>query len=226
MRVLVDSLVADSANHMMDSLQHAKDQIAFEIFNPFLSPGQIALIIETFQPDIVLLDPAWFSISVLILSLIRITGKVDTRTVIASPHIDDVTKIRVAHRNFFDVVETQTSLEELLDSLHRIHNGTSSLQQDPLWLRIPKPSGIPDISQGPRDNTDVAILDLVCIGLHDADIAEALAFSLQTVKNRISQMLARTGVRNRTQLAWQYSQQQLTASMMQNIQNKSIGQRL
>lgn len=225
-RVLVDSLVADSANHLMDSLQHAEPQIAVEIFDPFLSPAQIASIIESFQPDLVLLDPAWFPVSVLVLSLIRLTAKAHTRTVIALPHIDDVAKIRVAHRNFFDVVGTQTSSDELLDSLHRIHNGTSSLEQDPLWLRIPKPSGTPDISQGPKDHTDVAILDLVCIGLHDAHIAEALAFSLQTVKNRISQMLTRTGVQNRTQLAWQYSQQQLTASMMQNIQNESVSRRL
>lgn len=225
-KVLLDSLVADSAPHLVESLQHAEPQIAFEVFNPFLLPGQIATIIETFQPDIILLDTAWFPISVLILSLIKLTGSMHTRTVIASAHVDDVLKIRVAHRNFYDVITTTSSSEALISSLHRIQKGDSLLESDHLWRRIPKPLRIPDMSQGPRDQTDIAILDLVCIGLHDAHIAEALAFSLQTVKNRISQMLTRTGAQNRTQLAWQYSQQQLTASMMQNIENESISRRL
>lgn len=226
MKVLLDSLVATSADRHMQSLLHSESEISVEIFDPFLSPGDITAVFETFQPDIVLLDPAWFPVSVLILAIIHLDNNGRTRAVIASPLIDDVVKIRVAHRNFFDVIHTNTSSEDFIDSLRHIHDGSSSLEHDSLWQRIPKPSGVPNMSLGPKDHTDIAILDLVCIGLHDAHIAEALGFSLQTVKNRVSKMLARTGIENRTQLAWQYSQQLLTASMMQNVENENIRRRL
>ena len=74
------------------------------------------------------------------------------------------------------------------------------------------------MSLGPRDQTDLDILEPICVGSRDSDIAEIVALSLQRVKNRISAMLERTGLENRTQLAWQFTNQQLVASMLDNIQ--------
>ena len=48
---------------------------------------------------------------------------------------------------------------------------------------------------------------LICVGMQDVDIANVVHLSTQTVKNRISAMLERSGLRNRTQLAWMQANQ-------------------
>jgi DNA-binding NarL/FixJ family response regulator len=68
-----------------------------------------------------------------------------------------------------------------------------------------------------QDETDHAILELVCVGLRDQDIAEVLGYSVQAIKNRISLMLARAGSPNRTQIASQFTNQLLVAQMIAEI---------
>jgi DNA-binding NarL/FixJ family response regulator len=78
-----------------------------------------------------------------------------------------------------------------------------------------------DITTVPQDATDLAILELICIGYRDSDIAEVLGYSVQAVKNRLGGMLKRSGLNNRTQLAWQFTNQLLTARMVQNMQQQN-----
>jgi DNA-binding NarL/FixJ family response regulator len=49
--------------------------------------------------------------------------------------------------------------------------------------------------------TDREIALLISQGLTDKDIAAAVHFSVQTVKNRVSKILTQAGAANRTQLA-------------------------
>lgn len=51
------------------------------------------------------------------------------------------------------------------------------------------------------DGTDRQILALIAQGKFDKEIADELFLSLQTIRNRISRMLAGSGARNRTHLA-------------------------
>jgi len=68
-----------------------------------------------------------------------------------------------------------------------------------------------------RDAIDREILDLVSVGMQDADIANVVHASTQTVKNRISAMLERSGYRNRTQLAWAHSNEVLADAMVRSL---------
>jgi DNA-binding NarL/FixJ family response regulator len=51
------------------------------------------------------------------------------------------------------------------------------------------------------NETDREIAQLISQGLTDRDIAAAVHFSVQTVKNRVSKILTQVGAANRTQLA-------------------------
>ncbi len=51
------------------------------------------------------------------------------------------------------------------------------------------------------DETDRRIVPMIVGGYTDREIADILHFSHQAVRNRISRLLMRSGIRNRTQLA-------------------------
>lgn len=69
----------------------------------------------------------------------------------------------------------------------------------------------------PLDAIDLAVLELVCIGYRDQDIASALNYSVQSVKNRVSGMLRRSRLENRLQLALSFTNQRLVAGMMRGF---------
>lgn len=51
------------------------------------------------------------------------------------------------------------------------------------------------------DQVDLQILGLIARGIPNSEIAASLSFSLQTIRNRVSALLAAVGARNRTELA-------------------------
>jgi len=55
-----------------------------------------------------------------------------------------------------------------------------------------------------RDSIDEDIVRLISFGFSNGEIAESISLSVQTVRNRISQLLVLSGARNRTQLSTIY----------------------
>jgi DNA-binding NarL/FixJ family response regulator len=140
--------------------------------------------------------------------------------VIGSQVVNDVTKIQAVYRGFFDVVDVSQPPERAAKQIVRIHRGASSLDDDVLWSRVPRPTLVGDVVPEPRNQTDADILELLCIGMRDADIAAALFLSVQTVKNRVSAMLDRTGANNRTQLAFQFAYQKFQMEMNRHARHE------
>ena len=64
----------------------------------------------------------------------------------------------------------------------------------------PMPSGIVNY----RDMFDELIVNFISIGYSNADIADRLNFSVQTIRNRISRLLEESGANNRAHLAAMY----------------------
>lgn len=62
------------------------------------------------------------------------------------------------------------------------------------------------------DEVDHRIVPMIVAGYTDREIAEVLHFSHQAVRNRISRILLRSGIRNRTQLASTFLLARLTAA--------------
>lgn len=219
MRVAIDSIVASMVPSLVGD--EPTEGHVFERFNAFDSPHDISVQIAEIRPDVVVVDSAWLVIASLLENLVRLSGFPAAKRVLGSRAVDDVLKIQAAHRGMHDIVDLSLSPSEITRSLVRLHNGTSSLTNDGLWRRVPRPTSIVDITTVPLDSTDLAILELICIGYRDNDIAEALHYSVQAVKNRLGGMLKRSGMTNRTQLAWQFTNQLLTARMVQNMQQQN-----
>ena len=98
-----------------------------------------------------------------------------------------------------------------------VGRGISRLSADPLWQSVTRPLPLPSMEHVADGATDLAVLDLIRIGLADNDIAEVLYLSPQTVRNRVSAMLRRAGLVNRTQMAWAHTNHVLVARMLAHL---------
>lgn len=80
---------------------------------------------------------------------------------------------------------------------------------DVYWGVTPQKAWI-DAKLSPRERQ---IVELVADGLSNAEISERLSLRLQTVKNRLSEIYEKVGVRSRTDLAlWVVGRRTGTAS--------------
>ena len=96
-----------------------------------------------------------------------------------------------------------SSSEELVQAIHDVHRGEPSLSPGVVGglmrevRRGPEPRGVEE----PLTERETEVLRLVARGLSNADIAEALSVSLWTVRSRVSSILDKLRVANRTQAA-------------------------
>lgn len=216
MRILADALVAQSHPDLASVAMTSPDLI-LGVFDPFLPPAEVTAEIAQFAPDLLVVDPAWLVASALLMAVVRLSGCATTRCVVGSRHIDNVLKIQAAHGGFFDVIDLTSDTRTVAAQLEDTHRGDSRLQSDRLWETVAWPTAPCDIMALPADPADLAILELVRIGLADAAIAESIHMSQQTVRNRVSAMLRKCGLTNRTQMAWAFTNHVLTMRMMENM---------
>lgn len=215
MRLVVDTQIARVKPELASGAVVPEAKV--DLFNPHDNFDKLANDFVTLKPEVLVVDPQRFVMSSLLSKLLALAGNTESRLVLGCQGVDDVTKIKAAHNGYFDVVNLVDPAPVLAEHLRRIHYGRSSLQDDVLWKRIPKPPSIGNMDAVAQDETDHAILELVCVGLRDQDIAEVLGYSIQAIKNRISLMLARAGSPNRTQIASQFTNQLLVAQMIAEI---------
>ena len=80
---------------------------------------------------------------------------------------------------------------------------TSEKGQGHASINFPLTSNVPNMIPY-RDSIDEDIVRLISYGFSNEEIAENVFLSVQTVRNRISQLLVASGARNRTQLSTIY----------------------
>lgn len=222
MLVVVDSIVASFDPETIGLWQAVSPALTIEIIDSFLSPAKFAQQLSQLKPDVLVVAPVWLTITPLLFKVLELSGNTSTPRIIATKECDDVLKIQSAHHGYSNVLDLNLTPTNVVAMLENNHLGSFSLHNDDVWSRVPLPLMTPDLTNVPRDNIDVQILDLITIGLRDQDVASALYLSLQTVKNRISKMLEISGADNRTQLGFLYSNQRLISVMLMNIESEYI----
>jgi DNA-binding NarL/FixJ family response regulator len=200
MRVLIDQLIAADCPELLDTGRRLYPDVHFESFDFLSAALSIGKALERIRPDVVVVDQVWLHLSPLLRQVLKNETHTPPQIVIATRQVNEVFRVQVTHRRFTNVIDLDQSAEDVLVQLCEIHSGV--IRNDELWASVPLPSMVADLSETPRDELDRDILSLICVGMHDVDIAKVVHLSTQTVKNRISAMLERSGLRNRTQLAW------------------------
>ncbi len=91
--------------------------------------------------------------------------------------------------------------QELLDAIRDVAAGMQLINPVEVRSASKRVNSIPSNVLSSLSETDREIALLISQGLTDKDIAAAVHFSVQTVKNRVSKILTQVGAANRTQLA-------------------------
>lgn len=104
-----------------------------------------------------------------------------------------------------DVIETACSDDALRCSLEKFARGTELACESLLVSTVDIPFSIVHGEIRCVDEIDEKIIRLVSVGFTDREIGDILHFSHQAIRNRISHLLLRSGLRNRTQLAARYT---------------------
>lgn len=213
MKIVLDRLVVSSAPGLVPSIGRAVPGVRLAVFDPFAAPVSLGRVLADACPTVIVVDRMWLHLSPLLMRLVARSGCDDVRIVLAVVGVDRVVRVQSAHCGLFDVVDLDDDLHDVAVRLARLRSGTSRLADEGAWSTVPDPDAAPRADALAADDLDREILDLVCVGMRDADIAEVVHASLQSVKNRISTMLRRAGLRNRTQLAWIYANDAIASAV-------------
>jgi DNA-binding NarL/FixJ family response regulator len=113
--------------------------------------------------------------------------------------------VLAAQTGFDDVLDVNQSIDDVVGHLESLLSGRRSLRSNPVWQTLDYPLDLTKSKIVLADEVDRQIVGLVAAGLSDREIGELVFLSCQTVRNRVSRLLDRCGVRNRTQLALLYT---------------------
>lgn len=90
---------------------------------------------------------------------------------------------------------------ELVKAINDVASGLQLINPVEVRAASKRVNAIPANVLSTLNDTDREIALLISQGMTDKDIAAAVHFSVQTVKNRVSKILTQVGAANRTQLA-------------------------
>lgn len=130
------------------------------------------------------------------------------KRIVMAPAVPNSLLIQAAQAGIDDVIDMSQTPEKLLAQFRESLSGRHSLRTHPIWNSIHLPKDVHDLTTPYRDTIDREIVSMIAAGLTDDEISHGVYLSCQTVRNRISRMLERSGTRNRTQLAATYIREQ------------------
>ena len=197
--VVICHTTEDAAARLADALIGARVASTAEISIGFGRANELAS--QPGKVDAFLIDSA------LIEKCLERGAKIQTgrngspRRIVLAPHVPNSLVIQTAQAGLDDVIDMSTPAEVLLTTLRDSLSGKRSVLSHPIWRSIASPRDVHTIASPYRDTIDHEIVSMIAAGLTDEEISHGVYLSCQTVRNRISRMLERSGARNRTHLA-------------------------
>ena len=168
------------------------------------SDGEEALrILGEALPDVVLLDLRMPKLSGLeVLEELARRGTLPP-TLILTTFDDDEALLRAVRAGARGYLLKDVTLEELTDAIRRLARGESYLQPAVTRRIVKGLPRLPEEATGfdrfePLSDRELEVLRLMAGGYSNREIAGALGLSEGTVKNHISSILLKMGVRDRT----------------------------
>ena len=219
--VLIDRLVFNELPDLRLALARHRMNCQIQVFEFRSAPASISEAAKLHRPDLIVVDAAWLHLTHLLDRIMDLAGCRPVTVVVASRQVDEVFKVKAAHRGFTHHLDLDEPADSLVEKLCSISVSATTAFEPHRWDSVPFPSEAKHHGSTARDVVDREILDLVSVGMQDADIAAVVHTATQTVKNRISAMLDRSGYRNRTQLAWMHSSEVVAEAMIRGLSHQA-----
>ena len=135
----------------------------------------------------------------------RCTCSKRPRLVLLAHQVDSAYVYRVLSYGFDDVVDIGMNDEAVLAALEAASDPKRQACEQWLVGGIDLPPSLVDSPIAYADQLDYRIAGMIAAGYTDREISEAIHFSYQAVRNRVSALLCRSGLHNRTHLASRYT---------------------
>ena len=165
------------------------------------SGNEAVALFDDLQPDILLMDIRMDLMTGLDAGEIILSQYPDARVLFLTTFADDeyiITAIKIGARGYL----LKQNYESIIPSLKAVHAGQSVFGED-IIAKIPSlfKSNKPDMLIYEITKKESEIITLIADGLNNKEIAGRLFLSEGTVRNSISVILEKLGLRSRTQLA-------------------------
>jgi DNA-binding NarL/FixJ family response regulator len=157
--------------------------------------------ISRLSPDVAILDvrmPRLDGIG----ALNRLKGlDIPSRVILLTTFDDDAAMVAGIRAGAMAFMLKDVEIGPLIDTIRRVAAGENCLSGVPserLVGALQRLHGSEPAAVEPLTRREKQVLGLMCAGLSNQDIADALAIGLGTVKNRVSVILAKLGTTDRT----------------------------
>ena len=164
---------------------------------------EVVLKARSLQPDVILLDMVMPRQDGLTAITQIKQERPDAQILVLTSFAEDDKIFPAIKAGALGYLLKDTTPEQLLQAIHDVYNGESSLDSTvalKVIRELNRPSGLPP-TEDPLTEREVEVLKLVAKGLTNHDIANALIIGERTVGNHISSILSKLHLANRTQAA-------------------------
>lgn len=163
------------------------------------SSGDEALIVcEAVQPHVILMDLMMPRMNGIDATRTILERHPDTKVIALTSFKDDELIMQALDAGAISYLLKNVSIDELVDAILRAHSGQSTLAPEATQALIKaatQPS-VPGDDLTPRERD---VLELMVQALNNREIGDRLTISVSTVKNHVSNILAKLQVENRVE---------------------------
>lgn len=125
----------------------------------------------------------------------------DVRVVLLTSFLEDELLVDAYSSGADALILKGAPTRDLTEAIRDVHAGLKLVDAQAARAASQRRQHLNPSQLSVLDEADREIADLVSKGMTDKEIASAINFSVQTIKNRVSRILTSVGAANRTQLA-------------------------
>ncbi|WP_022762035.1 MULTISPECIES: response regulator transcription factor [unclassified Butyrivibrio] len=208
---MIKILIADDQELMRQSLKMILGGVEdFEVTDAVSNGTDVIRSIRENKPDVILMDVRMPKMDGVVCTRIIKENEPDIKIIILTTFDDDEYVFNAIKNGASGYLLKGVSFEELIEAIRKVHSGMAIMNDDitnkvlKLFSEMAKSKDSVEVDEQSINEikeNEWAIIEGIVEGLSNKEIATKLNFSEGTIRNNLSNILNKLGLKNRTQLA-------------------------